>query len=114
MVRGSWVRGSWASAVALCFLSRLNQHPCAARDEGEASKPRDDTAGGDDFLQQHEDREGGDPEKIHDTANEQERYQRPATADTVDAVTQAERQSAGRIAAEAAVAQDECERRLAM
>jgi hypothetical protein len=96
------------------FLSMLNKHPSAPRYEGETRKSRDDLARRYDFLQQHEDCERGNPEKIHDTTDEQERHQGPATANTIEAVTQAERQSAAPIAAEAPVAQDKCERRLAM
>jgi hypothetical protein len=51
----------------------LNQHPSAPRYEGKASKSRDDPARRDHFLHQHKDCERGDPEKIHDTTNEQER-----------------------------------------
>jgi hypothetical protein len=79
-------------------LRILGHHPCACQDEETASEPGNDLAVGRNFLQQHKDAECSNPKKIHDAPNEQQHHQRPATADTVEAVTQAERHSAAWIA----------------
>jgi hypothetical protein len=90
----------------------LDEYPSTCQHEKTASEPGNDLAVRHNFLQQNKDCECGNPEKIHDSTNEQKHHQRPTTAHTVDAVAYAERQSAAGITSEATVPRDECERRL--
>src|ERR1700683_2504691 len=92
----------------------LQQQPDADGNKAYAGDACNEPAERYDLLGQHQNRKRGDPQEIHDAADKKQSHERPAAADTIEAMTQSQRHRPGRIAAKAAVAHDESQRRLAI
>jgi len=65
--------------------------PYAFRDKAYANNASEETAEGNDLLQENEQREDKNPKQVHYAAHKQQRHQWPAAADAIRAMAKAER-----------------------
>src|SRR5215510_6164662 len=85
----------------------LCQQPCAACEKPDTCDTRNHTPGGNHLLGQHQDRDRGDPQHVHHSANEEQCHQDPAAADAIGAMTGTKRKRTQQVGAKSAVALNE-------